>query len=212
MSRGEDRALSQSGHPRRLSILHLELGAGSFEPSVHRMLDAHRAHGEWFDFGDEPAVPAALQAIADVRTLHEIAERQQLAVDFKSMLPRLLAVPAIAPAESEPAAPARERLPDRPADLPVKPCDPCENLALMQVNEGATRGFFASHPDPTGYLRGLGIPAHHIEWWYREFPKYGAKLDSGLASEAEQERSGDVAVPRMAHGMASCKLAADPAA
>lgn len=196
----------QTGYPRKLRVLHVEDGAGHLEDDVHKALAVRRAAGEWFDFGEDAALETVRQVIADVKAIQEIAARHALVVNLVTThRPLKMAKPLDELPEAE--APAqREKRPTVP-HVPPKPRDPCEHQALMQVNDAAVRGFFAMHPNPTAHLRSLGIPAHHIEWWYRELSDYGMKPDAALMAEAQRERAAPESfAARRAPGSVPCRL------
>jgi hypothetical protein len=169
----------QTGSPQRLRLLHVEEGAGDMEGEVHKALAGRRVYGEWFDFGADPALGLVRQALADLKVIQEIAARHALRVNLVTThqpKPRSVATePDDDPAVREPARSA------------PTPRDPCEGLSLMQVGTAATVGFFAHHPDPTGYLRSQEVPAHHIVWFYRECPGYGMESSAELLAEAARE-------------------------
>jgi len=195
----------QTGHPRRLRLLHVEDGAGHLEGSIHKLLDPHRTTGEWFDFGESAALETVRQAITALKAIEEIASRNSVILTLTTPPRPLKVVEAEKEAEegAETVTPPRD-LPDRPYILP-EPKDPCEWFALSDVNKAAVEGFFSAHPDPTGYLREQGIPAHHIIWWYREFPKYGMEPSAELEAEAAAERA-DRSAERYSGGMRACAL------
>ena len=171
----------QTGHPRKLSVLHVEHGAGPLEEDAHKALAACRLNGEWFDFGDKPAVGTVRQVVADLRTLQEIGARNAVMVNLAATYR-----PARAPATPE-EAPGRLKGTAKRIQVEI---DPCEGFAVMDVINAAVDSFFATCPDPTAELRSKGVPAHHIALYYRALPRHGIAADAALQAEAQLEIAG----------------------